>query len=137
MRSLGPLSRCVLLLCLIFSAGFILSAADVNVAGNWIFPAAAGLRGAPASTPSTNGMVIQQNGSKISGTLAVPRGGESRIEGTIRGNHIAFSVSRHTVAGDVAVDYKGTVEGAGMQGTYRVRGQQTGTDIHWTAERAR
>jgi hypothetical protein len=137
MHSLVPLSRCVLLLCLILCAGFILSAADANIAGTWIFPAAAGLRGAPASTPSTNGMVIRQNGTKISSTLTVPRGGESPIEGTISGNHIAFTVSRHTVAGDITVDYKGTMEGASMQGTYRVRGQETGTDIHWTAERAK
>lgn len=122
---------------LFLSAGLFLSAADANVAGGWVFANVVGLRGAPASTPATNGMVIQQNGNKISGTLTVPRGGESRIEGSMNGNHLEFAVTRHTAAGDVIIDYKGTVEGATMKGASRVRGQESGTDIHWSADRAK
>src|SRR5579864_6545605 len=71
-----------------FSVCFLALAADsANVGGNWIFANVAGLAVA-TPTPATNGMVIQQNGNKIRGTLTVPRGGESTFEGTINGNHL-------------------------------------------------
>ncbi len=112
------------------------AADDTNVIGGWVFTNLVGF-GTAAPTPSTNGMTIQQTGNQVKGTLTVPRGGDCPLEGVINGSNIEFSVRRHTEAGDVVVEYKGTVQGATMHGTYRVRGQQSGTDIHWTAERSK
>ena len=110
--------------------------APANIAGNWVFEQQAGLavegRG---PTAATNGMVIQQTGDKIKGTLTVPRGGDSPFEGKVDGNNVQFTVKRKTVAGDVSIDYKGIVTGDSMKGTYRVTGQMTGTDVHWVAMR--
>jgi len=104
-----------------------------NVGGSWVFTNQAG-RGSPA-TPATDGMVIQQNGNKIKGSLAAPRSGNSQLEGEMNGSSIRFTVKRHTEAGDVVIDYQGTVQGTSIRGTYRVRGQESGTDLHWAAER--
>ena len=122
----------------VFGACYGRRAADQSgVAGKWVFEAQAGLALAPGvqATATTNGMVIELNNGKIKGTLTVPRGGSSPLEGTTSGNEIRFIVRRQTPEGEVSVEYKGTVDGDSMKGTSRVVGQTSGTDIHWIAQR--
>lgn len=121
-----------IMLCL-SNRALTLAADSPNIDGSWVFTNQAG-RGAPA-TPATDGMVIQQSGNKIKGSLSAPRSGNSQLEGEMNGSSIRFTVKRHTETGDVVIDYQGTVQGTIMRGTYRVRGQESGTDIHWAAER--
>jgi hypothetical protein len=125
-------------LAAVFGACYGLPAADQSsVAGNWVFEAQAGLALAPGvqATATTNGMVIELNNGKIKGTLTVPRGGSSPLEGATSGTEIRFIVRRQTPEGEVSVEYKGTVDGDSMKGTSRVVGQTSGTDIHWIAQR--
>jgi hypothetical protein len=128
----------IMVLATVFGTACGARAADQSgVAGNWVFEAQAGLAPGPGVQPTaaTNGMVIEVNNGKIKGTLTVPRGGSSPIEGTINGNEIHFIVRRQTPEGELSVEYRGAVDGDSMKGTSRVVGQTTGTDIHWTAKR--
>jgi hypothetical protein len=129
--------NCALAMTLAAGLGWAAAAADrADVAGNWIFQAQAGIAGRGArETVDTDGMVVQANGGKIKGTLSLPRGGSSPLEGTVSGNEVHFIVKRQTPEGEVDVEYKGVVDGDSMKGTYRVVGQATGTDIHWVAQR--
>ena len=59
-----------------------------------------------------------QDGEKLTVNMVGPRGGESKGEGTIKGNAIQWSVTRTAQDGtEVTVTYKGTVEGTTMSGT--------------------
>jgi hypothetical protein len=122
----------------IFAMSLLMSAAvyaqNATLAGKWIFTGQYPRENTKA-TATTDGIVIEQNGAAIRGTLTVPRGGTSSLEGTVEDNQVRFAVRRQTRAGEVILDYRGVVAGDSMKGTYRVRGQVGGTDIHWFAAR--
>jgi type IV secretory pathway VirB2 component (pilin) len=92
-----------------------------NVAGTWQL-SFQGRRGTMQAT-----LTIQQNGTKVSGTLAGlgrMRNGSSPLTGNIEGSNLSFSVP----GGRMPLTFKGTLDGDTMSGT-----MQQGTP--WTATR--
>jgi hypothetical protein len=76
-------------------------------------------------------MTIEQSGENVKGTLK----GEARevsFEGTVKGNHIRFTVKQETPRGETTVEYSGAVEDDIMKGTRKgPRGETP-----WWARRA-
>jgi hypothetical protein len=106
--------------------GSVLAAEEpAKVAGSWELTFE-GPRGTRAQT-----LVIQQDGSKIKGTLTGQRG-EAPLEGSVDGNKISFTVTRETPNGTFTIEYNGTVEGDSMKGT--MHSQMF--DGQWSAKRA-
>jgi hypothetical protein len=106
--------------------GSVLAAEEpAKVAGSWelTFEGPRGTR--------TQTLTIQQDGSKIKGTLTGQRG-ESPLEGSVDGNKISFTVTRETPNGTFTIEYNGTVEGDSMKGT--MHNQMF--DGQWSAKRA-
>jgi hypothetical protein len=79
----------------------------------------------------TQTLTLQQDGTKLSGTLKGQRG-EAPVAGMVSGNNISFSVTRSTPNGDMKIDYTGTVDGDAMKGTVTVMGNSR----DWTAKRS-
>src|ERR1700722_7864808 len=105
-----PIIAAVVIFAMSLCLCLVVRAADqTNVAGSWVFHALGGFAapGSAAPAATTNGISIEQNGSKIKGTLTVPRGGTSPFEGTVDGNNVHFIVKRQTPGGEVDVEYKG------------------------------
>jgi hypothetical protein len=113
----------MLLIC-----GGMARAADepANVAGTWEM-SSQGPNG-----PMTQNLTIQQDGSKIKGTLTGRRG-ETPFEGSVTGNKISFTIKRETPNGTFTMEYSATVDGDSMKGTaHSDRG-----DREWTAKRTK
>ena len=105
-----------------------MAADDANVAGSWQMTFQ-GRQG-----PINQTLTIEQDGGKIKGTLKGPRG-DAPLEGSIKGNDINFSVKRTTPRGDMVLQYKGTVDGDSMKGTFEAGGGNfTG---EWTAKKGK
>jgi hypothetical protein len=102
---------------LLYSLSFASDA--VNVAGTWNVIASNGRRSAKQT------IVIQQDGSKISGTFKGPRQ-SGTIDGTIADSAITFHVTAKE-----PLDYTGTISGDTMKGTLSGGGKSG----EWTAER--
>jgi len=98
----------------------------VKVAGTWEM-SSEGPNG-----PMTQTLVIQQDGSKIKGTLTGRRG-ESPFEGTVTGNKINFTIKRETPNGTFTMEYTATVDADSMKGT--VHSERF--DREWTAKRTK
>jgi hypothetical protein len=114
-------------LCLfVLSLAHVASAQDAKVAGSWDL-SAPGRDG----NVVTQALTLQQDGTKLSGTVKGARG-EAPVTGTISANNISFSVTRTTPNGDVKIDYTGTVNGDAMKGTLTVMGNTA----DWTAKRS-
>ncbi len=64
-------------------------------------------------------LMLKQDGGKITGTLAGPRG-ETSVEGTVKGNEVRFTAKRETPRGEMTFAYKGTVDGDTMKGTVQI-----------------
>ncbi len=101
------------------------AAEDANVAGTW-----------EITVRSTQGtgrptIILRQDGSHLTGTYR-GRMGESALEGTIRENHIRFSVTLKFQDQPISVTYDGTVDQETMRGT-----AQFGDDgaADWSAKR--
>jgi hypothetical protein len=92
-----------------------------NVAGTWTVTASSGRRKA------TQTLVIQQDGTRISGTFKGPRQ-SGTLEGSVNGTTINFHVTAKT-----PLDYTGTVESDTMKGTLSGEGR----DGNWTASKAK
>jgi hypothetical protein len=97
-----------------------------NVAGAWEM-SSQGPNGTMTQT-----LAIQQDGSKIKGTLTGRRG-ESPFEGTVTGNKISFTIKRETPNGTFTMEYAATVDGDSMKGT--VHSERF--DREWTAKRTK
>ena len=108
---------------LLLAHGVVALAADdfLNVAGTWNVS----VSGAAGSAQQT--IVLQQDGTKISGTFKGPRQ-SGPLEGMVDGKNITFHVKTH-----VPFDYKGTIDGDTMKGTMTGKGK-TGD---WTATRTK
>jgi hypothetical protein len=106
----------------------VAAAADepANVAGTWEV-SSQGRNG-----PMTQTLTITQDGAKIKGTLASPRG-NSNFEGTVTGNKISFTINRETPNGTFTIEYTGTVDGEAMKGT----AHSERFDREWTAKRTK
>lgn len=111
---------CVLTVLILISG--VVQAADAgSLAGTWNVS----VSGETGSVTQT--LVLQQDGTKISGTFKGPRQAGT-IEGTLTGNAISFHVAART-----PLDYSGTVDGDTMKGTLSGGGRSG----NWTATRAK
>lgn len=113
-------------LALTLAFAFAVRAQDqpANVAGPWQMTHA-GRNGTVTET-----LTFTQDGTKLTGTVHNDRG-DSPVEGTITGSAIDFTVKRTTPNGDFSIEYKGTVTGDSMKGSFTM-GDNT---RDWTATR--
>lgn len=120
---------CFAVLCAfaLVSATRAQTTADVaDVAGSWEMTS----EGPQGSMTQT--LTIQQDGSKIKGTIKGERG-EAPFEGTAEGNKLHFTVKRDTPRGEMVLEYSGTVSGDSIKGTVKTpRGERP-----WTAKRSK
>lgn len=84
-------------------------AADATLAGTWNLKIVA-----PQGT-LTPSMTLTQTGGQLTGTYKGMRG-EAPIAGTITGNQFVLTVKIEAKDDGLVVQYKGTVDGAAMQG---------------------
>jgi hypothetical protein len=124
-------NRAVALCCVVlFAFAFVVIAqaqAPAKVAGTWT------MMNEGRNGVQTNTLTITQDGGTIKGTMKGMNGMEIPLEnGTVMGNAIDFTVTRMGRNGDVKVEYKGTVDGAAMKGTF-MQGQNS---VDWTATKS-
>jgi hypothetical protein len=81
--------------------------------------------------PRTMDMTLQQEGSKLTGSLSGPQGNQMPLTGTVEGNAIEFKVTFQTQRGDFDITYKGEVQGDEMSG----QAQMPQNSIEWSAKR--
>jgi hypothetical protein len=96
-----------------------------KVAGTWEMS----IQGGPATFTQT--LTIEQDGSKIKGTVKGERG-EAPVEGSVTDNKISFTVTLETPDGTVTIEHAGTVDGDSMKGTFK----SERFEGEWTAKRA-
>jgi hypothetical protein len=111
----------------LLALGVIAQAQGAKVAGTWAM-SFAGRGGTVMAT-----LTLTQDGKALKGTMKIGDGMETAIDGgMVSGNDITFSVTRAGRDGNpVKADYKATVAGDMMTGTY-MRAQNSGD---WTAKR--
>jgi len=114
------------LVALFSSLALLAQAQTANVAGDWELTAQT-QRG-----PMTWSVNFVQDGEKLAVTMVGPRG-ETKGEGTIKGNEIQWSVTRTSPEGNqFTITYKGQVEGATMSGQAE---RSSGGTMEWTAKK--
>ena len=113
---------------LVLALGVITQAqAPAKVAGTWVMTNQ-GRNGVVMNT-----LTITQDGATFKGTMKPETGNELTLDGgTVSGNNITFTVTRQGRNGEVKVEYKGTVAGDTMMGTFQA-GQNS---VDWTAKRS-
>lgn len=113
---------------LVLALGVITQAqAPAKVAGTWIMTNM-GRNGVMMTT-----LTLTQDGATFKGTMKPETGDAITIDaGTISGNDISWSVMRAGRNGTMKVDYKGTVNGDMIKGTFMM-GQNS---VDWTAKRS-
>ncbi|MCL4522874.1 MAG: hypothetical protein M1453_00155 [Acidobacteria bacterium] len=100
----------ILVLSLMVS-GAAMAQGKTNVTGKWE---------SKFTTPQgemTTTFTFKQEGEKLTGTVAGGRGGETPLEGTVKGNEVKFTVTRQTPNGEMKTEYTATVEGDTMKGS--------------------
>ncbi len=112
-----------LILLLLFASAL---AWPADLSGSWNFKATS-QQGEHAAR-----LTLAQDGEKITGTLDTDRG-EFKIEGTLKGDQIRFSVQYTGADAPRQVPFSGKLEGDRMSGQYQA-GENTG---NWSAERSR
>ena len=118
---------CFAVLFAVTFVGVIQAQAPAKVAGTWT------MMNEGRNGVQTNTLTITQDGGTIKGTMKGMNGMEIPLEnGTVMGNNIDFTVTRMGRNGDVKVEYKGTVAGATMKGTF----QQGQNSVDWTATKS-
>lgn len=98
---------------------------DVEVTGTWAVT---------IETPQGTGtptLILKQEGEKITGTYK-GRMGESKVEGTLKGNEIKLQFTLKFQDQEVAITYAGRAEKESMKGTAQFGEFGSGT---WTAKR--
>ena len=119
--------RWIAIVCaLALVAGAAIAQEPAKVAGKWE------LTWEGRNGTQTSAVTFEQDGEKLKGTISGPRG-ESPFEGSIKGKDITFSVKRQTPNGEFVQEFKGTVDGDTMKGTFSM-GQRT---VDWTGKRAK
>ena len=107
-------------------AGIAIAQENAKVAGKWE---------SSFETPQgtmTQTFTFEQTGDKLKGTVS-GRGGETPLEGTIKGKEIKFTVTRQGPQGEIKIEYAGVVEGDTIKGTSTSpRGTRD-----WSAKRAK
>ena len=120
------------LIALAVVAVFALAAWAADVSGTWELSSPG--RGGEMMTSD---ITIVQEGNKIKVTMpgrpnqdGTP--GEPIVsEGTVEGNAIQWKVVRQTPRGEMTMEYKGTIEGDTMKGTYMMMDRE----VEWTAKK--
>jgi len=120
------------LIALAVVAVFALAAWAADVSGTWEMSSPG--RGGEMMTRD---ITIVQEGDKIKVTMpgrpnqdGTP--GEPIVsEGTVEGNAIQWKVVRQTPRGEMTMEYKGTIEGDTMKGTYMMMDRE----VEWTAKK--
>jgi hypothetical protein len=80
----------------------------------------------------TRDITIVQEGEKIKVTMPGFRGGDPITgEGEIKGNDIEWKIVRQGPQGEMIMEYKGTVDGATMKGTFKMMDRE----VEWTAKK--
>jgi hypothetical protein len=103
----------------------LVSAAPANIAGQWQFTVELAVgTGRPLVT-------FKQDGEKITGTYE-GRYGKSNLEGTVKENHVEFTVTVVAEGTTVSGAFSGTYENDRMSGEVDYEGAGDGT---WTAVR--
>ncbi|HWG57805.1 MAG TPA: hypothetical protein VN661_02015 [Candidatus Acidoferrales bacterium] len=102
-----------------------------KVAGNWEMSMSMGERN------FTRQLTLQQDGGKITGTAKSQRGGEAKLEGTVDGNNIKFTITSQGRNGQARTqEYTGTVDGDSMKGTTTMNFGGNSNTANWTAKRS-
>lgn len=106
-------------------AGPIHPAALANVSGAWTMTVES-----PMGTRDTNAQ-FSQTGEQLGGKMVSPRG-ELPINGTVKGDDVAFGMNVNMQGQSLQIDYSGKVVGDAMQGTVKFGDYGNGK---WTAKR--
>ena len=114
-----------LAVCVLYLGGAVKAQDAAKVAGSWDLSS----QGRQGNVTQT--LTLEQNGTKLTGTLKGQRG-DSPLEGSVDGNKINFTVKVQTPNGEISIPYTGTVNGDSMQGTRKLRDN----DVPWTAKRS-
>jgi hypothetical protein len=110
---------------LVVISAVLVSAAPANIAGQWQFTVELAVgTGRPLVT-------FQQDGEKITGTYE-GRYGKSNLEGTVKENHVEFTVTVVAEGTTASGAFSGTCENDRMSGEVDYEGAGDGT---WTAVR--
>lgn len=121
-RILGTAVLCLACVALLSAS----AAAPANVAGQWNFTVELSMgTGRPLVT-------FKQDGEKITGTYE-GRYGKSALEGTVKENHIEFTVTVVAEGTTVSGVFSGEYEKDSMSGTVQYEGAGDGS---WSAVRA-
>jgi hypothetical protein len=88
---------------------------STNIGGAWQLS----WQGRDGSQQAT--MQIQQDGSKLSGTLQGPRG-SSPLTGSVDGNNVSFNVQMPGRRSTTTLAFTGTIDGNKMSGTLQPQG---------------
>jgi hypothetical protein len=111
----------IMLFVLVF--GVVAHAQGAKVAGTWIMTNKGG-------DGVVTTLTLTQDGITLKGTMRSENGAETPIDdGNMSGENITFTVTR---PGQNKVEYKGTVDGESMRGTF----MQDENSIGWTAKRS-
>ncbi len=95
--------------CILVLLAVSLSAQEVNVTGDWEMT---------ITTPRgerTRDIHFEQEGEKLTVTMQ-GRSGEVKAEGTVKGNELAWTITRSTSRGEFTMTYTGKIEGDTMSG---------------------
>jgi len=113
-------------LAFLFTSGA--SAQDAKVTGKWESKFTT-----PQGETRTTTFTFKQEGDKLTGTVSGGMGGETPLEGTVKGKEVKFTVTRQTPNGEMKLEYAATVEGDTMKGTVESpRGSR-----EWSATKAK
>jgi hypothetical protein len=108
----------------VLAFGMVAHAQGANVAGTWVMTNK-GRNGVVTTT-----LTLSQDGITLKGTMKSENGAETPIDdGNMSGNNITFTATR---PGQNKVEYKGTVGGETMKGTF-MEGENS---IEWNAKRS-
>ena len=125
-------TRIAFTLMVVFALAFmftlVASAQDAKVAGKWESTFTT-----PQGDTRTATFTFKQDGNKLTGTISGGMGGETPLEGTVKGKEVKFTVTRQTPNGEMKSEYTATVEGDTMKGSVESpRGKRD-----WSATKAK
>jgi hypothetical protein len=126
MKKAFPLLAILALALLVFSQ----AAQQVNVTGDWE------LTFTTQRGPTTMNINFKQEGEKLTVTTTGRGGEEIKAEGTVKGNEIAWTITRSTERGEFKQAFKGKIEGDTISGQFTMTtpmGERGPTD--WKATR--
>lgn len=108
------------------------TATSASLTGEWTLTVPG-----PNQEPVELPLTLKQEGTKITGGVARPGGGQLAIEnGEIRGNEVAFTIKRNRDNGAAMVyDIKGKLEGGKLAGKASTTMEGNAITIDWSAKR--